>query len=66
METLKDRLDKHVARCPRCKPPELCGIGMVIFGAMVSAENIAARADVCPHCGRLNKLQCGCNEAPKQ
>lgn len=19
-------------------------------------------ADICPHCGRLNKLHCGCNE----
>jgi len=22
-------------------------------------------ADICPHCGRLNKVQCGCNEVPR-
>lgn len=50
METLADRFNKHLDRCPQCKnnPFNLCGIGQVILNAVVAAGMVSAQQSVHP------------------
>ena len=48
METLTDRFNKHLDRCPQCRnnPLGLCGIGQVILNAVVAAGMVSAQQSV--------------------